>query len=167
MNQTTKCLLLWVLSNIGLLLHSSEAEKITSPAMGIVRQQSVATADTRFGLPMHRNPVWVGKIISVSGNEITIGQSLSDGALVSGADTHDVLVSSGDLRAYSFTVTGKTGSTITVDPNAVDDVAAQGLQADDTIKVIPFWTLGTLFPGGEGVQESSNLIDPESTVQDD
>ncbi len=149
----------------GLFLLSSAAERITSPAMGFVRQQSVGASDTRFGLPMHRTPIWAGQIDSVTGNEISIGQTLSDGALVSGPDTYYVLVSSGVLVGYSFTVTGNAGAIITVDPNADDDVATQGLEAEDTIKVIPFWTLGTLFPGGEGIQGSSNLIDPESTVQ--
>jgi uncharacterized protein (TIGR02597 family) len=61
-----------------------------------------------------------------------------------------------------YTVTTNDGSSITVDPNG--DV---GLDANvnpgDTFRVIPYWTLNTLFPNGQGLYASPNLT-PQSSI---
>lgn len=141
------------------------SETIRTPTMGFVKMNTTAESDSLFGLPMNRTPVFVGAITAVTENEITVDGSFTGDQLVSGSDTFYALVTSGALKGYSFTVTGNTLTTISVDPNADDDVASQGLQADDLISVIPYWTLRTLFPAGKGIADSPDARDPQSTVK--
>lgn len=135
-----------------------EAERIASPVMGFVKQRTVVSSDTVFGLPMHATPAWAGAIANLSGSELTLEASLDVGALT--AKPHYLQVITGDLKGYRFDVTANTATTVMADPNTNANLEAQGLKAGDAIKVIPFWTLGTLFPGGEGIVPSTDPYSP-------
>lgn len=141
---------------------SLRAEKISSPPMGFANKTTSGNADNIVGIPMQRRPVWAGKINGVSENELTVPATLIEGALT--LQAHYVLVTSGSLEGYSFDVTANTESTISVAPNATDDVATQGLQAGAQCQVIPHWTLNTLFPDGQGFVHSSDVFNPTSTL---
>ena len=134
-------------------------------SFGFVRQTTTATADTVMGLPVWRPTVWDGPITTLSGNELSINAALTGQQYISGDDRYYLLVTSGTLKGHSFTITGNGTSSITIDPSSPQDVAAQGLQAGDTFKVIPFRTLGTLFAGGNGIPSSSDVFNPVSTVK--
>jgi uncharacterized protein (TIGR02597 family) len=57
-----------------------------------------------------------------------------------------------------------TNGTITVEPGESSDVQTQGLLAGDTIEIIPFWTLNTLFPNGQGVTATADIDVPQDLV---
>ena len=156
---------LLALHAISIVLTTAHGAELQSPPMGVFHQHAAATADFVFGLPIHRAPVWVGATDSVSDNEVTISTTLIPGEWVTGSDRHYVWITSGKLTGYRFTATANSRHTVTLEPHAGETVAVQGLQAGDTLQVIPFWTLNTLFPEGKGIQPSSDFDSPGSTVR--
>ncbi len=155
---------LWIGLTSGLSF--SVAESITSPVMGSVSRSAAADSDTLVGLPMTRTALWVGELGTISGNQVGIIQAgFFDGELVSGNDTHYLLVTSGPLAGHRFTITANTVSEVTVDPGGAVDVASQGLAPGHTAKIIPYWTLSSVFPGGRGITGSPNGLNPTSTVK--
>lgn len=151
------------LAILSLLLSSSEGERIKSPAMGFIVKRTAAEADTVFGLPLQRTPTWVGTIAGVSGNSITLPSAMEEGVLV--ASPHYLLVTSGQLRGYSFAIQAHESETVIVDPNADNDLEQQGMRAGDACKLIPYWTLGSLFKDGTGIGQSTDPYAPVSLVR--
>jgi len=105
-----------------------------------------------------RETALVGSPTDVTGGVLTIGSDLTVDEFV--AEAHFVLFSSGALSGEWFQVTSNTATTVTV----ADDLASLGALTSDSVKVIPFWTLGTLFPDGEGFPGSVNVLDPVAFI---
>lgn len=138
------------------------AERLASPTVGFLKQSTAAKADSLCGLPLHRTPTWAGAVSEVSINTLSIEATLEANVLVS--TSHYLHVTSGALQGHCFPVSSHTTDTVTVSPNGGADLATQGVLTGDQIQIIAHWTLGTLFPGGEGVVASSNVFSPQSTV---
>ena len=90
---------------------------------------------------------------SVSDAVVTVSATLVANAY---DNTHYVLATSGANA-------GQWSEVVTTAANSIT-TAEVLLAAGDTFEVIPFWTLATAFPGGEGVGVNTNPNAPTATV---
>ncbi|MEM6911380.1 MAG: TIGR02597 family protein [Verrucomicrobiota bacterium] len=124
-------------------------------------------SDTGFSLPLFRDRVEQGLIQSVDAgtSTITVNFTMTADEYVyqvgSQTDTYFVLVCDGTKEGGFYTVTDNGTDTLTI------DMAGDGTVSDldgATIKVFPYWTLGTLFPNGEGVVKTTDPFSIQSVV---
>lgn len=128
---------------------SAAAAAVTSEPVGISSVPLAAATDVVATVPLLRPAVFCGQILSVAGSTVTIAgtPAWTPGQFVysSGTqpNTHFVLMSSGALEGRSFTVTGNGAGTLTL------DLAGGNLDSvvpGDALRIVPYWTLGSLFP---------------------
>lgn len=124
-----------------------------------------ANSDSHVGQPLVRQVAYSGTAVSASGSVITL--SANAGLTVdqfiysppSQPNSYYLQVVGGALDGRYFDVLSNTSSSITVDNGSVD------ISSITSFKVIPFWTLGTLFPDGAGVGTTADVFEPNGLVQ--
>lgn len=145
---------------------------LLSFALGAVAQTTVATApvgvyrisllgdsDTFVSLPFVRPEAASGVVAGFSGSIVNMQGSPAWGAnqFVYQAslqtNTHYLLVVSGAREGSYFPITGNGANSVTLDLNG-DTLT--GLINGDRISVVPYWTLATVFPGGDGIYSSTS-----------
>lgn len=144
--------------------------QIYSPIVGFNTITALGNSDTRFSVPLHRSPVYQGLVQSVSGNVITVqglpGWTLNQFVYSSGSqsNTYYLSVGSGNKEGMFYTVTtnsadsGTTNtSTLAVDTAGDTIDGGAGIMNGDSISIIPFWSFGTLFPGGQGITPAATV----------
>jgi uncharacterized protein (TIGR02597 family) len=130
----------------------SVASTATTDPVGYNNIALLANSDTYVSIPFHRTAAFVGQVASVSGNVITVagtpGWNASQFVYASGsqANTYYAFIRSGSKEGNYYTVTANSANTLTLDL-AGDTLS--GLAANDSLSVIPYWTLGTLFPASD------------------
>jgi uncharacterized protein (TIGR02597 family) len=134
----------------------------TTP-VGYVTVDIPAASDSNVGQPLHRSTAFEGAG-TASGSTITLpAASLTIDQFVysppAQPNSYYVQVTAGALVGRIFDVTDNTTTTIIIDNGATD------ISSITSFKVIPFWTLGTLFPGGAGVGDSVDIFEPNGLVQ--
>jgi uncharacterized protein (TIGR02597 family) len=121
-------------------------------------------SDTIVSAPLARLPEYEGRgtgldviagssgKIAFSGTPFTAGQF----KYVAGVqpNTYYAFVASGSKEGDYFTITDNDTNSVQVDLNG-DTLA--GITAGTTVKIVPFWTLATLFPNGQGVTPTSGF----------
>lgn len=152
-----------ILHGYRLLLCAAAAPALTVRAQvpvpgytGLQRLTLPGNSDSYISTPFARNPAATALVQSVSGSVVTVkgvspwaaGQFVDSGA--PGDNACYLFVVSGTAAGSSFPITANTANTLTVDL----DGEALSVAANDRLAVIPFWTLGSLFPGGLGVHVS-------------
>ena len=70
-------------------------------------------------------------------------------------DLYYVLIASGAKEGRYYEVTSNGANTLTIDP--AGDTLAPDVANGTSIKLIPFWTLDSMFPAGEGVHPSQTF----------
>lgn len=128
---------------------------VTEP-VGFTRVQTLGSSDTLVSTPLTRPAEYVGSIASVSGNVITLSGSpaLTTNQFVYAAGTQPkryyVITSATDTanakEGRQFLITANTANTLTLNLNG-DSLA--GIPANAQARIIPYWTLGTVFPAGD------------------
>ena len=131
---------------------------VASAPSGFYRIQLLGDSDTFVSLPFLRPAEGWGLVGSVADNVVTIGGSpgwTADHFVRAGVQTNTyfMLVCSGSLEGHYWGITDNAANTLSLDLN---EGTLAGLAAGDRIEVIPYWTLGTVFPGGQSVHESPN-----------
>jgi len=127
--------------------------------VGYVTLTIPANADTTIAPSLTQAPLLQAASTGIADNVITVDATgAATNAFINvSPDTNAktyVLVRSGPLAGLRFPVTANDATTITVNGGA-STLQAQGFASTNQISVIPYWTLGTLFPGGAGVGVSS------------
>jgi uncharacterized protein (TIGR02597 family) len=145
---------------------NAQTTAYTTP-VGYVSLDIPAAADSTFTAPLSKAPLLQAVSTAVSGNQITVSSTgAADGGFInagsSDAKTY-ILVTSGALTGLRFPVTANSGTSVTVNGGATS-LQVQGFVSGDSISVVPYWTLGTLFPGGAGVGASQDIYDPLAYV---
>jgi uncharacterized protein (TIGR02597 family) len=147
---------------------ASAAETAYTTPVGYVTIDVPASSDTTVVPPLERSPLHSAASSSISGNVIG-ATGLTSGAFVSGAGCY-LHVTSGTLTGKRYLITANDATTITVDGGATT-LEAQGFVGTrtppltgDTYKVVPYWTLNTLFPNGTGVGTTNDVTSPTSFV---
>ena len=141
---------------------ASAVDPVTSYTVpvGYVTLNVPASADSTITPPLNRPPLYSGASISISSNDVG-ATGLTANEFVT---TKSYLkVTSGPLEGMFFPISANTTSIITVDPGATS-LQDLGFVSGNTFKVIPYWTLDTLFPGGAGVGGTTDVENPNSYV---
>ena len=156
MNTSQK--LIALLSGAALLSVSSlAAQTATTAPVGYVSFTLPENSDLKVGLPMQSGKSFSGAVSSVTAGSVTVGTTVPDLT----TDVHFLLVTSDNgLLGHWYTITGATGSTISV----AEDLAAAGLTSADTVCAVKFWTLDTLFPNGGAIPQSPDPFSPVAQV---
>lgn len=148
----------------------------SSKPMGYVTYTAKGNSDTRIGAPVHRKAAFVGKVGSVTGNVITVdgvdpgwaADSFTDPTLATppASELYFVLIGSGgtgNMDGRHFEIIANGSNTLTLDLVG-ETTFDTDVTAGTAIKVIPYWTLDTLFPGGKGVHASQNFGTPKTEI---
>ena len=122
----------------------------TAP-VGFINLPVPAGSDVLVSPCFARPSVYSGTVGGVSGAVITASGSPAwtvnswVRSLPSQPDTYYVQFKSGTATGRCYTVVSNTAQTVTVDWNGETPAAA----TSDTFVIIPYWTLGTLYPAAE------------------
>jgi uncharacterized protein (TIGR02597 family) len=130
------------------------SQTFTTDPLGFVSITTPAGDDTLIGLPLTRPPAVTGVASSVNGAEVTFAASLVADAY---NNTHYLLATSGANQGQWSEIVDTTANSITT--------AEELLAANDSFSVIPFWTLATAFPQGEGIGDTADPFNPARTVK--
>jgi len=142
----------------------SHAGQVSADPQGFLSVGAAALSDTYFTLPYHRSPAFEGLVQSVNGNVLTLqvptgglGWTAGEWVQQAGvqADSFYVLVGSGQQEGAGYPITASTTSTLTVNPGSVN--LASTIAAGETIRIIPYWTLASLFPAQTGVVATASI----------
>ena len=153
-------LLLSLIAAAGLSATSLSAQSVATDPVGAITQSLVANSDTIVSLPLQRASVYQGKVASYSSNVITVEGSpawtTNQFVRVAGTqpNTYYVQVLSGSKEGAFFTITSNTASSLQINLNG-DTLSPSDMAAGVLITVIPYHTLGTVFPAGAGVNGSA------------
>ena len=140
---------------------SATAETVATNPVGFCRLAAMGSSDTMISVPFKRASAFVGRVASVAGNVITVqgtpAWTTSPQQFVYAAgtqpNTYYAFLSAGAREGAYFTITANGANTLTVDLAGAD---LAGVDGTTSIEIVPYWTLGTVFPAGAGVHASAD-----------
>ncbi|WP_438479934.1 TIGR02597 family protein [Oleiharenicola lentus] len=132
---------------------------VPSDPVGVFKLRLQGNSDTTVSLPLLRPALAEGALASRTGSTFTLTVDVP--ALPVGGAF--VLVMNGSLEGTVLPITDVNGRTVTIAAGAIDLSAlhtetVQGPALGDTVAVVPYWTLDTVFPGGSGVNISTSAL---------
>jgi len=140
---------------------TTQAVDVVTDPVGFYNVVYQTNSDTYFSMPFTRPDESRAVVASVSGSIITVngspwiaGQwvfpatSSVDGTV---SNTYYVVITSGTKSGAYFIITNNTVNTLDVELTPED---LSGVTAGDTLRIHPFWTLGTIWPKGQGITPS-------------
>ena len=148
-----------------LFAQTSSVSTTTDP-VGVFNFTALGASDTFISLPLHRPTVFQGTVSTVSGNTVTVSGSpawtVNQFAYAAGTQSNYYYAqfAGGAKEGLYFTVTSNTDASITVSLSG-DTLAA--VAAGDAVRIIPYWSLNTVFPAGAGFKPSPSFT-PVSTI---
>ncbi len=139
---------------VGLAMSSTApAQGNTSSPVGFSITSLLANSDTLISIPLLRPAEFSGTVASVAGSTITVsgtpGWVDNQFVYLAGSQPKTYFVSIGGggtsnpKEGHIYTITGNGANTLTVN-TATDSLS--GITANTQLTVIPYWTLGTIFP---------------------
>src|SRR5437867_360398 len=139
---------------------ASAVDVFTEP-VGFFKVDLLTNSDTYTSVPFTQIPQFRGVVNSVAGNVITVNGSPGWTAnqwatpTANGYYPYFAILTSGAKEGQYYTITANTANTLSVVLSPED---LSGVGASDLVRIIPFWTLGTVFPGGTGVVASASTL---------
>ncbi len=125
-----------------LAAHGLQAQTTaTTDPVGFMTVTLPLGSDTVVAAPLTKPPVFQGAVSSRSNFVITVSPSPNFSNLA--ATPHYVQPVSGSQAGILFDVLTNNSNSITLVDNGI---VPTGLDASNTFKVVPYWTLGELFP---------------------
>ena len=121
---------------IASLFTFSSLSAVETDPVGYLTFSAADAVDTKFGLPMEQAAVLATSVDSVASGTVSVSVDAS-----AASDSHYLQFSDGALAGQWFQVSASSATSITV----AEDLEALGASTDDSFRVIPFWTLSTLF----------------------
>lgn len=145
---------------------TARAQVLVPGYSGIQRLALLGNSDSYISAPYARSRAATALVQSVLGSVVTVkgvspwvaGRFVNSGG--PNDDSFYLFVVSGTSAGSSYLITANTASTLTVDLDGDTLNAAP----NDRLAVIPYWTLGTLFPGGLGVHVSPSSGDLRTEI---
>jgi uncharacterized protein (TIGR02597 family) len=131
---------------------TASATTASTDPVGFVTVIVNANSDQKIGTPMVSAPVFQGSASSVSGVNVEAS------GLPGIAGSNYLLVTSGSAAGSWEAVNSVSGN------NVVLGNTISGFSSGDTFLIRPFWTLGTLLPGGGGIPVSPDVFAPVAFV---
>ncbi len=155
-------------------LAQGAATAYTTP-VGYITTACAENADTFVANPLLRASEYAGLVGSITGDEVTLTSPsviianqfvYLDAAQTNATKTNTYMlrVTSGALVGRFFKVLSNTTTTNTLDPDALNTVSDQGLLAGSSFEVLPYWTMNTLYPNGDGIGSTGNFFSPVNVV---
>lgn len=138
---------------VAALLSFSSLSAVETDPVGYLTFTAADATDTKFGLPIEQAAVLATSVDSVVSGTITVSADAS-----STSNAHYLQFSDGTLAGQWFQVSSSTAGSITV----AENLEALGAAANDNFRVIPFWTLSTLF--GTDFPVSTDIFTPIAQV---
>ena len=135
----------------------ASAVELVSDPVGYYKLALLGNSDNYVSIPFSRPVFYPGQVASVSGNVVTLqgtpGWTAGQLVYVSGSqsNTYYVRFDSGTLEGRWYTITNNGTGSVSLD---LHGDTLTGLATDDLISIIPHWTLGTVFAGGNGIHTS-------------
>ncbi|MES2310354.1 MAG: TIGR02597 family protein [Verrucomicrobiota bacterium] len=137
-----------------ILILSLRAQSINSSgiSVGATQFNALANSDTFISIPYLRSLEYAGTVVTFSGSTLTIAGSPGWGNndFVYDSDvqpkTYALWIRSGALEGNYYTILKNQWETVTIDLNGK---SLSGLNSGDKVAIIPYWTLGTLFPSSD------------------
>jgi uncharacterized protein (TIGR02597 family) len=147
--------------------HVALAVDACSEPTGSLAITLLTNSDTYVSIPFTRAPLFCGTVQSVSSNAITV-----HGAPGWTTGQWSQVNSNGYLATYVVLTSGaKEGATLSITNNSSDTLALvsacddlSGLSTGDQLAILPYWTLGTVFPGGSGVTPTTIPAMPKTEL---
>ncbi|MGI8821224.1 MAG: TIGR02597 family protein [Chthoniobacterales bacterium] len=130
-------------------------QTVATDPVGFTTSATAANSDSYLAVPFTRPPEFVGSLSTASGSTITVaGSPWTANQFVYASGTQPkryyALIgnggSSNPKEGRTYAITGNGANTLTVD-TAIDNVT--GITANTQLMVIPYWTVGTLFPASD------------------
>ena len=152
----------------GTAVSHGQQEAATEPS-GFVAVGTPGRSDTLISVPLHRPSAFAGRVASVNGNVVTVkGEpNWAANAFVYQAgeqsNTYYIRFDKGALAGLAIKVQANASNALELELPA--GVALSQVVENDELRVIPFWTFGTLFPGGTGVTASSSHASRQTELQ--
>ena len=145
----------WAAPGGGLLAQGTA----TTGSVGAISFSAAAQSDTIVSLPLHRAHSFRGAVASASGAQLTLEQA----SFAEDAFNHRfyLLVESGAGEGRWFPIADTSGATLTL--GLEGDASPTFFNPGTAVRIIPFWTLDTVFPDGRGVNASGSLL-PASRI---
>lgn len=141
--------------------HSQKFYRLAStctatPPAGFITLSLLGNSDTFVSMPFVRPAASAPTVVSYSGNIVTValptGQAWTSNQFVyvqgSQSNNYYARFASGALNGAIFAITANDTNTLTL----YGDLS--GVVANDLIYVEPYWSLNSIFPGGQGVNIS-------------
>jgi uncharacterized protein (TIGR02597 family) len=125
-----------------------------SEAAGFMRKTLSGHSDTLLSLPFTRVPEARGTVAAVQGSRVWIeaGTDWAPGGWVyaegSQTNTYYLHIQTGAAAGGWHTITNSDAGSVTLSLGAA---TLAGLAAGDQVTIVPHWTIGSVFPGGNGV----------------
>ncbi|MDQ8208640.1 TIGR02597 family protein [Coraliomargarita sp. SDUM461003] len=139
------------------LLTISSLSAVSTDPVGYTTINVNSGADTKVGISLFQAPKFAGSPSGVTSGVVSFSEVVPDLTTL----PHFLLVTSDNgLLGQWYEIVSNSGSSVTVS----EDLEAAGLTVFDTIKIIPFWTLDTLFPDGGNIPASSDVTNPVAQV---
>lgn len=149
------------LSLVVLLTLLSSARAVESDPAGFTTLTLLGNTDSYIYIPFKRNPAFVGMASSLAGGNVisiagTPGFTANQFVYAAGTqpNRYYVFLKSGTRAGVYYTITSNDTTSITVD-TAGDDLTS-AITSTTSLEIIPYDTLGTIFPSGVGVHPSSS-----------
>jgi uncharacterized protein (TIGR02597 family) len=133
-------------------------EAVTNP-VGVIQKSALGNSDTIISIPLKRPAVFNGVIASISGAVLTAEGSPGWSAN-EWAGTYYAFARNGGAEGGYGSIVSNTANSITFE-DSLDD---SGLVLGDSFSIHPYWTLGTLFPDGAGVNVSLNHVERSTEI---
>ena len=126
-------------------------------ASGTLQFLLPGNSDTRVSLPCLRPATASAVVLSASGNLVAAQGSPGWGAndfvyaLGTQSNSYFLLVRSGAREGSMFDIAANVATSLTLNLNGD---SLNGIGSGDAFEIIPHWTLGTVFPAGQGINAS-------------
>jgi uncharacterized protein (TIGR02597 family) len=138
------------------LISSVPAQAETTQPSGFTSVSALANSDTLYSVPLTRPSEFSGTVQSVTSNTITVagapGWTSNQFVYVNGTQpkTYYVLIGGGGTsnpkEGHTYPITANGSNTLSVD-TTVETLA--GITANTEVTIIPYWTMGTVFPASK------------------
>ena len=162
-SRLTQCALLSALFLLATGIASqAQTNAVYTDPVGFYQITCLSNSDTRVSIPFTRPPVFFGLVQSIANNVIAVSGTPSwtpgQFAYASGvqSNTYYVSFANGQKEGFFLTITNNTANTLNLLLDIVPDLT--GVAAGDRITIIPYWTLGTAFPGGSGITPTTSIL---------
>ena len=147
------------------LLRAQVTNTVASDPVGIFSFTLPSSSDTLISLPLTRPKLYQGVVSSLTNYTVTVSGSPGWSAGDFTTTPCYLQVLSGSMNGMLFDIASNTSNSITLVNNGL---APTGLLPSVMFKVVPYWTLGTLFPPadqGKSFTASSNALGLNTRTQ--